>query len=83
MSRQLKGICHHDTPVSSDADVGAEIRERARQTCGFHPNQDAFGAHREIESGGGPEAVVKRAAQRAERDVETAMQTPRREGGRQ
>ena len=58
-------ICHTDIPAPPDC--GDAIREAARQTCGYGMGKDLFDARREIERTGGPEAIVKRAIERAER----------------
>lgn len=59
--------CHHDQPVSRDSDVGAELRQRAEESCGYSMGKDLFDAMKEIEANGGPEAILHRALKRVER----------------
>jgi len=58
---------HFDVPPSETGDSGEILRQRAAETCGFNMGIDLFSARRDIDSKGGPEAILKRAVQRAER----------------
>lgn len=61
-----KGICHTDVPQAND-DVGATVRARAAESCGFDTTKDLFAVAREVEQRGGPRAVLKEAERRAAR----------------
>jgi len=69
MSKNLQGRCFHDVPSAetSGTDSGEILRGRAAETCGFKMGIDLFDARRDMDSKGGPEAILKRAVQRAER----------------
>ena len=54
-------------PSATSDDVGAEMRERAAESCGFHQGQHLSDSLAELERNGGPEQVVTNAAKRIER----------------
>lgn len=58
---------HRHVPPSEASDCGEIMHQRAAEACGFDTTKDAFDAHAEMHARGGPEAVVDRAAKRAER----------------
>ncbi len=68
MTREFPKSKHVPTssPQAAD-DCGEAMRERAAEACGFDTTKDAFDASREMHARGGPEAVVDRAAKRAEK----------------
>jgi hypothetical protein len=64
--KTLPNHCHHDVP-SEASDCGEIMHQRAAEACGFDTTKDAFDAHAEMHRRGGPEAIVDRAAKRAEK----------------
>lgn len=52
---------------STESDTGAEIRQRAAESCGFDMGQDLFASRDQMLRRGGPEQVVKDAVKRAEK----------------
>lgn len=72
MKNLTSGLCHHDTPIqfenNGSDEVGAEIRQRAAEACGFRMGQDLFASHAEMIRNGGPEAIVRRAVRRAQKE---------------
>jgi len=54
---------HVPSPEATDE----AVRERAAESCGFRMGVDLFDARRQINSNGGPEAILDRAARRAEK----------------
>jgi hypothetical protein len=68
MTRECPKAKH--IPASSPQaaeDCGEILRERAFQSTGFHQGQHLAESRAELERGGGPEAVVRRAIQRSEK----------------
>jgi hypothetical protein len=64
--KTLLNHCHHDVP-SEASDCGEIMKQRASEACGFDVGQDAFASHDQMMRRGGPEAIVDRAAKRAEK----------------
>jgi len=60
-------VLHTDVPTDASDDVGAEMRERAAQSCGYSMGQDLSASREEMMRNGGPEAIVDRASRRIER----------------
>lgn len=77
--RKLPSVCHHDTPQASD-DVGATVRARAAESCGFDTTKDLFDVAREVAQRGGPRAVIKEAERRAQRGFFKADGPPKING---
>jgi hypothetical protein len=58
----------HEIP-RSDPDPGAEMRERASESCGFHMGQHMQQSRAELERRGGPLGIITAAVKRAEDQI--------------